>query len=345
MPSSPPRLAVIIPSYNYEAYVDRAIASVTSQGCDECELVVVDDGSTDGSWARIQAHGLPNVLQVTNGGSAKACMAAADLTTAPHVLVLDSDDELKPGSLRRILSMLDPGVAKLQFALTPVGADGSVLGRPAPELGDFRSGLGLVRQISRTGCYTTPPTSGNVFRRDVFDVLREVDDVFVDGVTLVAAPFMGDVVSTSEQLGLYRIHGKGMSGLGTIADASKMRRDARRFEVQLAQLAGILDARGIPHDLPDARETLFHRERSLYACIADGRRPSVGAYLAMLRALWRHPMPTGRKAAVSALVTASMALSPSRSKAMLTYRLTPSGRSAAGMLRLVVSGRPDRGRT
>jgi hypothetical protein len=47
-----------------------------------------------------------------------------DRTRAPFVLFLDADDELKPGALGMIIDRLDPGVAKLQFPLTRIDADG-----------------------------------------------------------------------------------------------------------------------------------------------------------------------------------------------------------------------------
>jgi glycosyltransferase involved in cell wall biosynthesis len=52
------KLAVIIPCCNYASYVERAIQSVLRQRRTDCELVVVDDGSTDGSWDVISQSGV-----------------------------------------------------------------------------------------------------------------------------------------------------------------------------------------------------------------------------------------------------------------------------------------------
>jgi len=112
-------------------------------------------------------------------------------TKAPFVLFLDADDELKPGALVKIIDRLDPGVAKLQFPLTRIDTDGNIISAALPALDTFRDRHVLARQVLRRGVYRSPPTSGNVFRRDVCKLLREADyDKFVDGVILFAAPFL-----------------------------------------------------------------------------------------------------------------------------------------------------------
>ena len=53
-----PRIAIVIPAYNHEAYVAEAIASVLGQDWPDLELHVLDDGSTDGTAARLKRLGL-----------------------------------------------------------------------------------------------------------------------------------------------------------------------------------------------------------------------------------------------------------------------------------------------
>lgn len=335
------KLAVIIPCYNYAGFVGHAIASVLSQGEGKCDLVVVDDSSTDGSWDLIASLVPGRCLRVPNGGPAKACVAAAASTDATHVLVLDADDELAPGAIDRILSVLGPGVSKVQFSLDIIDAKGRITADPAPRLADFRGSAGIVAEMAATGSYTNPPTSGNVFRRDVFDLLAEVDyDRYVDGATLFAAPFMGEVVSISDSLGRYRVHGGNASGLGAALDPRKLRTEVQRFASRLAHVRRALLARGIPFDLPRPEDTFFHRERSLYATVAEGGRPSPRQVARMQAALLRQPMSAKRKAAVAALAAATMLLPADRAKAMLAYRLNPGHRSVRGLLSELV--RPGR---
>ena len=328
------KLAVIIPCYNYELFVGRAIDSVKNQCESECDLVVVDDSSTDNSWDIIKAHAPGKLLQVPNGGAAKACIAAATLTNATHILVLDADDELAPGSIRTLLSVIEPSISKIQFSLDVIDAEGRITSEPSPRLSDFKGSGPIVREIAKTGSYTNPPTSGNVLRRDVFDLIADVDyESFVDGVTLFAAPFMGDVISMSDALGRYRIHGKNASGLGSATDPKKLRRDIERFGLRLGHVRRALLAKGIPFDIPCPKTTFFYRERELYLDIAENRRPSVTQIVGLQFALLRQPMSIKRKIALSLFTMASVLFSNSKMKAMLLYRMNIGHRSVAGLLK------------
>src|SRR5262249_36763650 len=145
------------------------------------------------------------------------------------------------GSLDVIIDHLDPDVAKLQFPLTRIDADGKVITGAFPPIEAFRARDALAREVLKNGVYKSPPTSGNVFRRDLCELLREADyDKFVDGVILFAAPFLGDVLSISEELGCYRIHGSNDSGLGRLPDAFSLDRDINRFLARMEHLRAIV---------------------------------------------------------------------------------------------------------
>lgn len=276
------RLSVIITCFNYERFVGRAIESVRRQCEARCELIVVDDGSTDASWAVVQSYALDCALQVPNGGAARAAREALRHARAPFVLFLDADDELAPGSLARIIPQLDSGVAKLQFALTPINEGGRTLGAPLPRFVDGRERARFQRQVLRTGAYPSPPTSGNVFRRDVCDLLSEVDyEMSVDGVTLFAAPFFGDIVTLSAALGFYRLHRRNYSQSGSRPTAARFKHEADRFALRHDHLRRILAQRGIDSVLPDASRMFFYRERRLYQHLLEGVRPTFGETVAL----------------------------------------------------------------
>jgi glycosyltransferase involved in cell wall biosynthesis len=327
-----PKLAVVITCYNYEAYVGRAIRSVLDEGRADCELVVIDDGSTDHSWEVIRQSGAAG-FKIRNSGQRAACLQGADLTRAPYVLFLDADDELAPGALDEIIPRLDGKIAKLQFPLTPIDAKGRDLGAPRPRLKAFRGSRTVVREILRTGVYTSPPTSGNVFRRDVCEVLRDAHyDHAVDGVILFAAPFFGDVLSLSQPLGRYRIHDRNDSGVGRPPEAAVFRRDLKRFSYRMAHLRSILLQVGCDQRLVSPRKVFYFREACFWLTVASGKRPPLLALPGLLASLLRQHAPPTKKAALASFFMLASVLPDSSARFLLDRRYV-GGMSGGRVLR------------
>ena len=327
-----PKLAVIITCFNYEAFVERAITSVLEQRRDDCELVVVDDGSTDGSWEAITRCGV-RAFRIDNRGQLGACVYGLDRTQAPFVLFLDADDELKPGSLAALVGELDERVAKLQFALTLIDADDNPIGAFS-SLDAFRDREGLVEEVLRRGVYKTPPTSGNVFRRDVCELLREVDyDKAVDGVILFAAPLFGDVVSLSEELGRYRVHGRNDSRLGQLPTAAIIERDINRFMARTEHLRKVAKRLAPGRQLVATADAFYFRERRFCLDIVSGDRPRLAALPKLLAGLAAEPYPLKAKLAMFAFFVLGSLLPREGAKALLAYRSKNGERSALGFVR------------
>lgn len=108
-------VSVIIPCYNGEQFIDTSIESVYIQDYPSIELIVVDDGSTDGSAERIQAwkerfvqkgHNLKHLYQ-TNQGQAAATNYGLKHVTGQYLTLLDADDVFLPGSLSKRMEFLE----------------------------------------------------------------------------------------------------------------------------------------------------------------------------------------------------------------------------------------------
>ncbi len=108
------RVSVIIPAYNAEAYLAEAVQSAVDDDWPDKEVLVFDDGSTDGS-RRIADHlqgtrpGLVKVLahpDGANGGLSRARNAALAAAQGEFVAFLDADDAFLPGHLRRAVVAL-----------------------------------------------------------------------------------------------------------------------------------------------------------------------------------------------------------------------------------------------
>jgi glycosyltransferase involved in cell wall biosynthesis len=327
-----PKLAVVISCWNYADYVTDAIDSVLRQGRRDCELVVIDDGSTDNSWAEICRTGV-RAYRMANGGQRLACLRGLRETTAPFVLFLDADDELLPGALTEVLWHLDNDVAKLQFPLLRVDAHRRVISGPVPQLADSR-GRQLAEDVLRHGDYTSPPTSGNVFRRDVCELIEDADyERAVDGVILFVAPFMGDVISLSRPLGLYRVHDRNDSCVGKELNPIPLKREADRFKDRLEHLRRILGDKGLGFRLVTADRAYFYQERSFYLAVAENMRIGFRQFLFLLSLLWAYPYGAKVKLGMTFFFVLTFLLSSERAKRVVSYRMQAHHRSALGLIK------------
>lgn len=237
------RASVIISSYNYAQYLPAAIESALGQTYPNTEVIVVDDGSTDGSGAVITRYGdrVRPVLK-GNGGQASAWNAGFRISRGDVICFLDSDDVLLPTAVEEAVGRLrDPAVAKVHWPLWEINAAGEKTGvrvppRSLPE-GDLRGDL--IRR--GPDCYVTPPTSGNAWSRKFLErVLPMPEAVYrtcPDGYLVLLAPFHGPVARVCEPQGLYRVHER--NNLKGIKYREKIRLFDHRCEVLQRLLAGI----------------------------------------------------------------------------------------------------------
>lgn len=121
-----PCVSVIMPCYNAELYVGEAIRSVLSQTYPHIELIVVDDGSTDGSLKIIQTYGDQlRLLTQTNQGAAAARNSGISAASGEYVAFLDADDYWDPRFLEIMTTALAGSDAVLAYCgWQVVDADG-----------------------------------------------------------------------------------------------------------------------------------------------------------------------------------------------------------------------------
>lgn len=109
-----PRVSVVIALYNHAAFITGALESVANGTFQDVEVVVVDDGSTDGSAEAVEAWIAENgdqrvtlVRSPLNRGLPKARNTAIAHATGELVFVLDADNEVVPTGLQRLLDAID----------------------------------------------------------------------------------------------------------------------------------------------------------------------------------------------------------------------------------------------
>jgi glycosyltransferase involved in cell wall biosynthesis len=111
---SAPLISVIIPCYNAEAYLAEAIESALGQKAGPLEVVVIDDGSTDGSGGVARRFGRAVRYEYqANGGISAARNRGVEVSTGRYLAFLDADDVWPDASLALRLDMLraHPGTA------------------------------------------------------------------------------------------------------------------------------------------------------------------------------------------------------------------------------------------
>ena len=154
MTEAPPRISIILPTYNRAAYLGEAVASVLAQqGCD-FELLVVDDGSTDNTRALLEViddSRLHCIFQ-PNAGRSRARNVALEAARGELVGFLDSDDMFLPGKLACQMAFLDshPDHAMVYTAAAFIDSDGERTGNAyaAPVAGRIYPYIAFFRPVT-----------------------------------------------------------------------------------------------------------------------------------------------------------------------------------------------------
>ncbi len=106
-----PTVSVVIPVYNLDRYIDACLDSVRAQSFPDFEAIVVDDGSTDGSWAAIGRHAAADrrivPIHQANSGVVLARRAAIEQARGRYITFLDGDDVWMPDMLERMVAAIE----------------------------------------------------------------------------------------------------------------------------------------------------------------------------------------------------------------------------------------------
>ncbi|MGE4086193.1 MAG: glycosyltransferase [Vicinamibacterales bacterium] len=174
--ASQPRVSVIIPTYNRAATVTRAVRSALDQAVPDVEVLVVDDGSTDDTAARLAGidHRVRVLRQPGNEGAAAARNRGLRAARGQAIAFLDSDDVWLPDKLARQLAVLDgapAGVGLVYGGVLDDRGDGTVGVDRAQHRGDLFRPL-LERNVVHGG------GSNVLMRRSVVAAVGFFDERF-----------------------------------------------------------------------------------------------------------------------------------------------------------------------
>src|SRR5215472_17344361 len=260
--SEPLGVSIIVVNYNNERFLAAAIDSALAQDHQRCEVIVVDDGSTDNSRAIIAGYGdrIRPILREENGHQIAALNSAWPLARFPILIFLDSDDLLCPHAAATIANRWMAGMVKMQFPLASIDTAGRQLGHVAPKYPPNLDTATIRAELLRTGGSPNSPATGNAYARLLLDrisadggfELESPREHWMDAILECNAPFYGEVVTLYEPLACYRIHDSNLYAINTI-DSARFIARCRTFELKLDYLAGRCRFWGIPFDPVAAR--------------------------------------------------------------------------------------------
>ena len=103
------KVSVIVPIYNVEQYINRALDSLVNQTLKEIEVILVDDGSTDSSGKIAddysQKHSNFSVIHKKNSGASEARNQGIKVATAPYIGFIDPDDYIEPDMFEKLFCL------------------------------------------------------------------------------------------------------------------------------------------------------------------------------------------------------------------------------------------------
>lgn len=110
--NSPYKVGIIIPAYNVESYIFRALDSCINQSYKNIEIIVVDDGSSDSTYDVVKSYADRDnrikLFRQENAGVSTARNRALDMCESDYVIFLDSDDWLELDAVETLVEKIDP---------------------------------------------------------------------------------------------------------------------------------------------------------------------------------------------------------------------------------------------
>lgn len=281
--------SIIIPVYNCNKYLQQMIDGVMVQEYREFELIIIDDGSTDGSSELcdrfVEQDSRLRVIHQENGGVSKARNAGLELARGEFIVFADADDQIGPRYLLDLIHAASTPEARAQRALIlsdyqPFSEHGSEIRRfPKPFSMDFVTKQGMTADHFRELIFhfrLFPPYC-KLYRRDVIEEnkirfregMRSAEDFEFNIRYLSAVDRLEyiDSVQYDYRIGYkkYVPSNRGVLGDSEIKSAHIMANGI----TDLAKRMEILDEVGPEIDLWAANKHYFNRLRMLFQKSTD----------------------------------------------------------------------------
>lgn len=286
-----PLVSVLTANYNYARFLGCAVRSALTQTYSNVEVIVCDDGSTDGSLQVLNELAAEDsrvrFIAQTNGGVSSATNTAFAHSRGDLVALLDADDVWLSNRLQRVVDLFRSAtnVGAVVHRLARVTADLKTL--PVANQENYDGGW-LGPRLLHGAMLRLPPCSGLTFHRQVADAIFPLPHEFRAGADAVArerAALLAPIGNLHETLGLYRIHTENVTATHQPMTVPDVDRALAWFELKWRDRLTFLQSRlGLQADpLPWHIEAALTR---LTRCVITGC-PHDPADLQF----WPHPAP------------------------------------------------------
>ncbi|MEM8486588.1 MAG: glycosyltransferase [Bacteroidota bacterium] len=288
-----PLVSVLMPSYNYASYVTAAIASVQAQSWTHLEIIVCDDGSTDGSADIVRRLAASDdrirLIVQENAGVAVALNRAFAAARGEVICLLDADDVYEATKIAAVVATMQrkQQAGFVQHAMSVVDAAGEFI-RTLPTHGHFEAGWLGPALLKRGGRWRNMPASALSFRREVAERLFPLPAAYLssmaDAYLYMLAPLLTEVAYQPEPLSSYRLHGNNLTG-ALHFDAQLSRKYVEGIARVHAAVKDAVDRRGLSLPAYAAADHLTHNEHQFMVQLFSGA--ARGALWSMYRVLVR----------------------------------------------------------
>jgi hypothetical protein len=272
-------ISVLIDTYNHERFIEKAIVSVLEQDfpAPEREIIVVDDGSTDGT-AKLVKKFQPDVryLPKKNGGQASAFNLGIPQCQGEAIAFLDGDDYWLPGKLSRVAEVLakNPSVGFVGHGIKECYADGRQnVVAPAKDERFTVNSLRAAQIFRMRRCYLG--TSRMTMRAELARQILPVPEALVieaDEYLFTLAAVLSEVVILREALTGYVIHG-GNLYFSAGSGRSGARRKQQVLEALAASFTRILPELGLSREGVNCIVEIIQAESDRERLMLDGGAP------------------------------------------------------------------------
>ncbi len=220
-----PLISVVVANYNYARFIGEAIESVLRQTCQEFEIIICDDGSTDNSCEVIENYARNDsrikLIRKENGGMASALNAAYAASSGKVICLLDADDTFEPSKIERVVAAFSENqqAGFCIHRIQPVSSTRRDLSAPIPS--QLEQGWIATEVLTAGGgSPRLPSASANSFRREITDQvfplpahLKKGCDNYLQRIAI----FLTEICAIPACLGEYRLHGNNITGLAVSA--------------------------------------------------------------------------------------------------------------------------------